>query len=301
MRFQGSIVALVTPMAITGELILSEWKRLIRAHLHANTSGIVVAGSTGESQTLTESEFAELLSVAVQEVRGRIPVIAGTGTACTQTTLERSRLAKSLGADACLVVTPYYNKPSQRGLRAHYEAVACLGLPIILYNAPSRTGCNLQPETIVALSAHPQIIGLKEGSDDLERVPFLKQQCPGFTLLTGEDESCLEFMKAGGHGVVSVTANIAPRPMAQLLSACLAKEWATAERLQAQLIPLHRALFLESNPVPIKWALEAEQQISGGIRLPLLPLDPQYHPAVRSAIHALGAEHVAFWQDNHPS
>lgn len=284
MQWQGSFVALVTPMAENGKIAFDQWASLIEDHLQAGTTGIVVNGTTGESPTVHQKEFEALLTSALSIVKGRIPVIAGTGSNSTEKTIEQTQKARDLGADACLVVTPYYNKPTQKGLIAHYHAVADIGLPVILYNAPGRTLCDCLPETFLEIAKHPNLIALKECVRDLNRLALYKDKIPHIALLTGEDDFSLDFMKAGGDGIISVTANVAPQLMKALIESCLTKDWASAETLHQKLLPLHHALFVQTNPIPVKWVLHYLEKIGPGIRLPLLPLEPAYQTQIASLL-----------------
>jgi 4-hydroxy-tetrahydrodipicolinate synthase len=284
MKFGGSMVALVTPMHNSGEIDFDSFSRLIDWHLAAGTQGLVVLGTTGESVTLTPEEHKAMIGHTLQQVAGRIPVIAGTGTNCTRTTIENTHRANALGVDACLVVTPYYNKPTQQGLFAHYEAVAkSSDKPIFLYNGPGRTGCDLLPETVARLAKLPRIIGFKEvNCPPHNRIEVLKKLVPDdFILLCGDDALNFEFLKAGARGVISVTANVVPEAMRAFCDAALReKDFERAKLIDDNLQILHRVLFLESNPIPVKWLLTQIKQIPTGIRLPLTPLAASYHDAV---------------------
>jgi 4-hydroxy-tetrahydrodipicolinate synthase len=288
--FKGSLVALVTPMQNNGALDKKALYELIEWHIAQKTDGLVIAGTTGEAPTLTKDEQAELISLVVKQVARRIPVIAGTGTNATHSTLANTKQAEALGVDACLLVTPYYNKPPQTGLYQHFKAVADnLSVPIILYNVPGRTACDLLPETIAKLAELPNIIGIKEATGKLERVSELAKLCgKDFGLYSGDDESACEFMLLGGHGVISVTANIAPLAMYDMCTAAIAGQREQAEKINSSLMLLHKNLFLEANPIPVKWALHYMGLINSGIRLPLLPLDAKFHPEVKKALNAAG-------------
>ena len=288
MHWQGSFVALVTPMTEKGDVALDQWASLIEEHLATGTAGIVVNGTTGESPTVHPREFELLLSEAVSLVKGRIPVIAGTGTNSTEKTIEQTQIAAALGANACLVVTPYYNKPTQKGLIAHYQAVADVGLPMILYNAPGRSLCDCLPETFLEIAKHPHLLGLKECVRDLSRLTLYKEKAPHLSFFTGEDDFTLDFMKAGGDGVISVTANVVPKLMHDFMEHCLQKNWPAAEHLHEKLLPLHHALFVQTNPIPVKWALHSLGKIGPGIRLPLLPLESSYRDQLEQVV---GARH----------
>lgn len=283
--FAGSIVALITPMDESGAINLDSFRNLIQWHLQAGTNGIVVHGTTGESATLSAAEKADLLKVAVATVAGQIPVIAGAGTCSTQTTIQEVRLAASCGVDACLVVTPYYNRPTQQGLYEHYKAVAeSTELPIMTYNVPRRTGCDLQPATLAQLAHVKNIVGIKEATGDVTRVAAIKAfSGDRFTLLSGDDATALEFMRSGGQGVVSVTANVAPELMQQMCSAALNNDLQAANEINNKLALLHVALMSEANPIPCKWLLSEMGKIIGGIRLPLTTLSEPLHTMLRNA------------------
>jgi 4-hydroxy-tetrahydrodipicolinate synthase len=285
--FRGSIVALVTPMTAAGELDAQAYAALIERHLAEGTDGIVVGGTTGEAPTLTADELEWLVREAHRLVRGRIPVIAGTGTYATRTSIALTERACAAGADACLVVTPYYNKPTQVGLFAHFIAIAeAASRPVILYNIPSRTACDLLPETTGRLAEHLRIVGIKEGAAGAaERTRRLRDLCgAAFTILSGDDAAAVDVLLAGGDGVVSVTANVAPRAMRELVALARAGDEAGARRIDDRLRPLHEALFVESNPIPVKWALGELGLIGPGIRLPLTALSERHHPSLRSVL-----------------
>ncbi len=286
----GSLVAIVTPMTPSGAIDFDGLTRLIEWHIESGTNGLVVAGTTGESATLTKPEHIGVIEAAVAAARGRVPVIAGTGSNSTVQTVELSRAVDSLGVDGYLVVTPYYNKPPQRGLVEHFQAVAdSVTRPVMLYNVPGRTGVDLLPETVRELAAHPRIFGIKEATGDLARVRVLRELCGAdFALYSGDDATAREFMLGGGQGVVSVTANVAPAAMAAMCAAALAGNAAEAERLDAPLAGLHRDLFIESNPIPVKWALSRMGRIQSGIRLPLVTLVEEAQGAVAEALQAAG-------------
>jgi 4-hydroxy-tetrahydrodipicolinate synthase len=297
-RFQGSMVAIVTPMAGSvspdAPIDWDAFARLIEFHVDAGTDGIVAVGTTGESATLDEAEHIETVRRSVEFARGRVPVIAGTGANSTTEAIQLTSAAKAVGADACLLVTPYYNKPTQEGLYLHYRTVAeAVDIPQILYNVPGRTACDMLPETVGRLAALPNIIGIKEATGDLARVARLRELCgPSFLLLSGDDATAREFMLAGGHGVISVTANVAPKAMHELCVAALAGDAATATRIDAPLAALHRDLFCESNPIPVKWGLHAMGLIGTGIRLPLTWLSSAGETKMRAALRAAGIEPV---------
>jgi 4-hydroxy-tetrahydrodipicolinate synthase len=286
----GSIVAIITPMHPNGELDKPAFLNLLDWHLAANTDGIVVAGTTGESATLEAAEQAELIALAVKHVNGRVPVIAGTGSNSTKHTIALTKAAKAAGADAALIVTPYYNRPTQKGLIAHYTAVAeATEFPIILYNVPGRTGCDLLPETAIQLANVKHIIGIKEASGKHERFAALRAACPGhFAVYSGEDNIGLVAIQAGANGVISVTANVAPAKMHAMCKAALKGDFESAKKIDDELHLLHQRLFLESNPIPTKWVLHTLGKIEAGIRLPLLMLDNTHHQAVKEAMEKAG-------------
>lgn len=287
---QGSIVALVTPMKADGEVDVGSLDRLIEFHIKEGTDAIVAVGTTGESATLNEAEHCEVIRLTVKRVAGRVPVIAGTGANATAEAIHLTRRARELGADACLLVTPYYNKPTQEGLFRHYQAVAdAVAIPQILYNVPGRTACDLLPATVARLASHPNIIGLKEASGQLNRLPELIASCgPDFLLYSGDDATACEFCLQGGHGVISVTANVAPRSMHEMVALARAGEAHAARQVDAGLAALHRDLFIESNPIPVKWAVQQMGLIPSGIRLPLTWLSEPCQPGVRAALQQAG-------------
>jgi 4-hydroxy-tetrahydrodipicolinate synthase len=272
---QGSLVALVTPMNADGSLDWPGLARLLDFHLEAGTDGIVAVGTTGESATLA----------------GRIPVIAGTGANSTTEAITLTRCAKEAGADACLLVTPYYNKPTQEGLYLHHKAVAeAVDIPQILYNVPGRTACDMQADTVARLSSVPNIVGIKEATGDLARARRIRELCgEDFALYSGDDATGCDFLLQGGNGVISVTSNIAPKLMHEMSAAAIAGNAETARAADAKLAAAHRALFVEANPIPVKWALEQMGLIGPGIRLPLTPLSESFHETVRAALRQAGA------------
>lgn len=292
---QGSIPALITPMQSDGSIDYAAWDRLLDFHLTSGTDGVVVGGTTGESPTLEVSELSELLRRAKQRLVGRIPVIAGSGSNSTIKSIELSRAAQEAGADALLVVTPYYNKPTQEGLYRHFIAVAdAVTLPVILYNVPGRTGCDLLPETVIRLSRHPRIIGIKEATGDIGRAErILSGARSGFLLLSGDDPTCAELMAHGACGVISVTANVAPRLMHDVCAAALAGRHAEARRLNESLQGLHAAMFVESNPIPVKWAVSQLGLVGSALRLPLVDLSAHLHAPVLAAMRAVGIAEAA--------
>ncbi|HEX6993541.1 MAG TPA: 4-hydroxy-tetrahydrodipicolinate synthase [Gammaproteobacteria bacterium] len=288
--FAGSMTALVTPMDRDGALDYAALAALVEFHVEAGTDALVVAGTTGESPTLDRDEHIELLEKSCELADGRIPIVAGTGSNSTAQTLKLSRAVDRLPLAGLMIVTPYYNKPTQEGMVRHFSAIAdAVSHPLILYNVPGRTGVDLKPETVARLSAHPNIAGVKEATGELARVERLRDACgPDFALLSGDDATAAEFMLRGGHGVISVTANVAPRQMKALCDAARAGDRARAEQLDALLRALHRDLFVESNPIPVKWALEQMGLIGPGIRLPLTRLSEPCHGVVRAALAAAG-------------
>lgn len=287
---QGSIVALVTPMNAAGDVDVESLNRLIEFHIEQGTDAIVAVGTTGESATLNEEEHCEVIRLTVAQVAGRVPVIAGTGANATAEAIHLTRRASELGADACLLVTPYYNKPTQEGLFRHYQAVAdAVAIPQILYNVPGRTACDLLPATVARLASHPNIVGIKEATGQLNRLTEISQACgPAFLLYSGDDASACEFCLQGGHGVISVTANVAPRLMHDMIRLARAGQAEAARSLDTRLAALHRDLFIESNPIPVKWAVEQMGLIPSGIRLPLTALSDGCQPAVRAALQQAG-------------
>lgn len=280
------MVALVTPMQKEGIIDKKSLFNLVEWHIASHTEALIIAGTTGESATLTDDEHYDVISSVVKQVAKRIPVIAGTGTHSTQHTVELTHNAKKAGADAALIVTPYYNKPSQQGLFEHYKFIAeKVTLPLILYNVPSRTACDLLPETVARLAKITNIIGIKEATGKLERTMEILQQCgKHFEIYSGDDATALDLMLQGAKGVISVTANVAPRKMYELCKAALSGDKAQAEKINTELMPLHKRLFIESNPIPAKWALHEMGLIPPGIRLPLFPLDSKYHREVKEAL-----------------
>jgi 4-hydroxy-tetrahydrodipicolinate synthase len=288
--FRGSIVALITPMHEDGRIDEESLGRLVEFHVEAGTSAIVAVGTTGESATLDEAEHCEVIRWVVELAAGRIPVIAGTGANSTTEAIALTKCAKEAGADAALLVTPYYNKPTQEGLYLHHKAVAeAVDIPQILYNVPGRTACDMLPETAARLSLIPNIVGIKEATGDLDRLARLRTICAeDFDLLSGDDSSACEFILQGGHGDVSVTANVAPRLMQQMCSAALAGRRDEALAINARLDPLHRKLFVQSSPIPVKWAVAEMGLSQPGIRLPLTWLSEDAQPVVRAAMQQAG-------------
>ena len=291
MVIKGSIVALVTPMNDSGRVDYQALKNLVEWHISQKTDGIVVVGTTGESCTLTPQEAEQVITEVVQTANKRIPIIAGTGNSSTQSTIEQTQKAQSLGADAALIITPYYNRPTQEGLFLHYQAIAnsVSGFPIILYNNPGRTGCDLKVETVAKLSKIPNIYGIKDPTGDLNRIYDHQWQCqPGFKVFSGDDPTCLHFMLAGGDGVISITANVAPKMMHDLAEAALSKQQTIAKEIDSQLFKIHRLMVVEPNPIPVKWALSHMQRIHPSIRLPLTSLSASSQTEMIEQLNLLG-------------
>ncbi len=288
--FHGSMVALVTPMREDGAIDEDSLEALVEFHVGEGTDAIVAVGTTGESATLDEKEHCGLLRRIVELVRGRIPVIAGTGANSTSEAIELTRCGMQAGADACLLVTPYYNKPTQEGLYLHYKAVAeAVPVPQILYNVPGRTACDLLPETVERLAPIANIVGIKEATGDLARGREILERCGDrLDLYSGDDATAMELILLGAKGDISVTANVAPRAMHDMCAAALAGDRARAEALDAPLRSLHRDLFIESSPIPVKWALHEMGFIPPGLRLPLTPLSAACHDTVRAALREAG-------------
>jgi len=288
--FQGSLVALVTPMLEDGAVDVDALRRLVDWHVEQGTDGIVAVGTTGESATLDTEEHCRTIRQVVDFVAGRIPVIAGTGANSTTEAIELTACAKAAGADACLLVTPYYNKPTQEGLYLHHKAVAeAVDIPQLLYNVPGRTACDMLPETIGHLSKVDNIVGAKEATGELDRLPRIRELTgPDFGLYSGDDATGCEFMLRGGNGVISVTSNVAPKTMHLMCQAALAGDRAEAERLDASLAGLHQKLFVEANPIPVKWVLAEMGMMGRGIRLPLTWLTEGVRDQVRSAMKQAG-------------
>jgi 4-hydroxy-tetrahydrodipicolinate synthase len=291
MSFSGSLVAIVTPMRPDGAIDVEAWIRLLDFHLANGTNGVVVGGTSGESATLRESELRELSVSACERVRGRLAVIVGVGTSSTATTVERVRWLSDLPVDGFLLVTPAYNRPTQEGLYRHFAAAAAASAkPIVLYNVPSRTAVDMQPATVARLSRVARIVGVKEAVPESSRVRALVDATPrDFVVLSGEDATAREAIGCGARGVISVTANVAPRAMSEMVAAALAGDGTRARELDTPLERLHRDLFVETNPIPVKWALAQMGLIGGAVRLPLTPLSEAHHATVRAAARAAGA------------
>ena len=288
---KGSLVALITPMTDAGAVDWVAFEQLIQWHLEAGTHGIVPVGTTGESSTLSVAEHLEVVQRTVALVAGRVPVVAGTGANATAEAIHLTQQAASSGADACLVVTPYYNKPTQEGLYRHYEAIASSSsVPLVLYNVPPRTACDMLPETVARLAAIDNIIAIKEACGDPERVSAIKQLvADDFIVLSGEDGQTLRMMQLGAVGTISVTANVLPEKMASFCQAFLDGDLESANRLDAELQPVHEVLFIESSPQPTKWALHEMGKIGRGIRLPLIELSEQHRPELIARLTTAGA------------
>ena len=287
---QGSIVALVTPMHNDGAVDYENLRRLVEFHIEQGTDALVAVGTTGESATLSETEHCAVIQAVVKVVDGRIPVIAGTGANSTTEAITLTQLAKDTGADACLLVTPYYNKPTQEGLYWHYRTIAeTVAIPQILYNVPGRTACDLLPETIGRLASIDNIVGVKEATGDLSRVKQIRDLCgDAFALYTGDDASSCEFCLMGGNGSITVTGNVAPKLVHEMIRAAMAGDRVTAEAIDAKLTALHQHLFIQSNPIPVKWAVAEMGLMERGIRLPLTWLTEECFPVVRAAMQEAG-------------
>jgi 4-hydroxy-tetrahydrodipicolinate synthase len=290
----GSLVAIATPMRQGGALDFPALGKLIDFHVESGTAGVVVVGTTGESPTVDVDEHCALIRTAIELTRGRVPVIAGTGANSTSEAIELTEFARSAGAASALSVVPYYNKPTQEGLYRHFRAIAeKVDLPLILYNVPGRTVADLGNETALRLAQVPGIVGIKDATADLGRGSELIRGLAlagkhDFAVYSGEDITALPLMMMGAHGVISVTANVAPALMAKMCAAALAGDFAAARACNDRLLPLHRRLFVEANPIPVKWALAEMGYIQNELRLPLVPLSPQYHDTVRAALRDAG-------------
>ncbi len=288
--FRGSIVALVTPMRADGAIDDESLARLVEFHVENGTDGIVVVGTTGESATLDTPEHCGLIRRVVELAAGRVPVIAGTGANSTTEAIELTRCGKEAGADACLLVTPYYNKPTQEGLYRHFRTVAeAVDIPQILYNVPGRTACDMLPVTVARLASVPGIVGIKEATGKVERVTEILDRAGGaISVYSGDDGTAREAILAGARGDISVTANVAPRLMHEMCMLALGGDREGALAVDERLMPLHKALFVESNPIPVKWALHEMGLIPEGIRLPLTPLSEGLRPVIREALAKAG-------------
>ncbi len=286
----GSIVALVTPMREDESIDFEALRRLIDWHIAEGTACIGVVGTTGESPTVSVEEHCEIIRVAVQHTAGRVPVMAGAGANSTREAIELSQFAKKVGADCTLSVVPYYNKPTQEGIYQHFKAIAeAVDIPLVLYNVPGRTVADMQPETTLRLAQVPGIVAIKEASGNIDRAAWLIKQAPaGFSIYSGDDPTAIALMLLGGHGNVSVTANVAPGAMARLCEAAIRGDALRAREVHMQLLALHKLLFVESNPIPVKWALQRMGRIAAALRLPLVPLSASQHAALEQALREAG-------------
>lgn len=291
----GSLVAIATPMHADGGLDLDRFRRLIDWHIHNGTNGLVVVGTTGESPTVDFEEHCLLIRTAVEHARGRVPIVAGTGANSTREAIELQAFARSAGADMALSVVPYYNKPGQEGLYRHFRAIAeAVDLPMIVYNVPGRTVADLHNDTVVRLAAVKNIVGIKDATGNLERGADLLARVPrDFAVYSGDDGTGLALMLMGGHGVISVTANVAPKAMREMCDAALSGNLEQARAINNMLIGLHRHLFVEANPIPVKWVLEQMGLVGPGIRLPLTPLADQHHAVLHAAMRQAGIDREA--------
>lgn len=287
---RGSLVAIVTPMSEDGALDLAALRKLVDWHIAEGTDGIVIVGTTGESPTVDYDEHCQLIRTTVEQAAGRVPVIAGTGANSTSEAIELTECAKAAGAAAGLSVVPYYNKPTQEGLYQHYRKIAeAVDLPLMLYNVPGRTVADLANDTTLRLAQVPGVVGLKDATGNMERASDLLRRAPkDFAIYSGDDASGLAFMLLGGHGVISVTANVAPRLMHRMCEAAFAGNLAQGREINNKLLPLHSKLFVEANPIPVKWACAEMGLMSGGLRLPLTPLSAAHHETLREAMRHAG-------------
>ncbi|MBZ9613584.1 4-hydroxy-tetrahydrodipicolinate synthase [Rheinheimera maricola] len=291
--FRGSWVALITPMTASGEIDYSGLKLLVDFHLQNGTTGVVIMGTTGEAATISFAEQLEVITAVCDQVKGRIGVVAGNGANATAEAVERTKTLSKLPVDGFLTVTPFYNKPMQKGMILHFNAVAAAtNKPVLLYNVPGRTGVDLLPETVAELAKTANIVGIKEATGSMQRLAELKQLCPAdFMLLSGDDASAAEFMLQGGHGVISVTTNVAPKQMALLCQAALSGDKAAAQQIDGNLQALHHDLFIEANPIPAKWALFKMGLIgSDMMRLPLTQLEPIHGAIIEQALATAGIQ-----------
>ena len=288
---KGSFVALVTPMRPDGALDFEALGKLIDWHVESGSDGLVIVGTTGESPTVDFDEHCQLVRAAVEAAAGRVPIMAGTGANSTREAIELTRYAKEAGATAGLSVAPYYNKPGQEGLYRHFRAVAeAVDLPLVLYNVPGRTASDISNDTVLKLAGIPNVVGIKDATGNIERgCDLIYRATEDFAIYSGDDASALALMLLGGHGVISVTANVAPRKMHEMCAAALTGDLATAKRINRELFGLHRRLFVEANPIPVKWAVQQLKKIEAGIRLPLTPLSEANYEAVREAMRQAGA------------
>jgi 4-hydroxy-tetrahydrodipicolinate synthase len=287
---QGSLVAIVTPMHDNGSLDIQALTKLIDFHIDQGTDGIVIVGTTGESPTVDVDEHCMLIKTTIEHVASRVPVIAGTGANSTKEAIDLTKNAKNLGADACLLVAPYYNKPTQEGLYQHYRAVAeAVDIPQILYNVPGRTGCDISNDTALRLAMIPNIVGIKDATGSVERGTDLILRAPkDFAIYSGDDATGMALMLLGAHGVISVTANVAPKLMHEMYIAATTGKVKEACQINGQLFALHQKLFIEANPIPVKWVLQQMGKIGAGIRLPLVPLSTQHYEVLRNAMKQAG-------------
>jgi len=286
--FQGSIVAIVTPMNTDGSLDTKSFKSLLDYHIESKSDGVVVVGTSGEAPTIDFDEHTFLIKEAVNHINGKIPVIAGSGANSTKEAIFLTKKSKELGADACLLITPYYNKPNQRGMYEHFKAINDnVDIPQILYNVPCRTGVDIDNETVKDLSELKNIIGIKDATGEIDRIDYLKNKVnQKFLFLSGDDTSFLDYMQHGGVGAISVTANVRPDLMHDICKKMLNQQFEDAKKINQKLEPLHRAMFLESNPIPVKWLLNYLGKINSKIRLPLVTLDEKYHQNLIDAYEA---------------
>jgi len=289
-QIRGSIPAIVTPMHEDGSLDLPAFRKLIDWHAEEGSNGLVVVGTSGESATLSVDEHILMVKTAVEHTAKRFPIIAGAGGNSTSEAVELAKAAKEVGADATLQVVPYYNKPTQEGMYQHFRKIAeSVDLPVILYNVPGRTVADMNHDTVLRLADVPGIVGVKEATGNIDRAANLIKYAPAhFAIYSGDDPTAIALMLLGGHGNISVTANVAPRAMSELCRAALAGDAITARKIHLSLLSLHKQMFCESNPIPAKWALAALGRMEGGIRLPLTPLDARYHDVVRDALRETG-------------
>lgn len=289
-QITGSIVALVTPMLDDGSVDYPALRKLIDWHIAEGTDCIGVVGTTGESPTVNVQEHCEIIRVAVEQAAGRVPIMAGCGANCTAEAIELTQFAKKVGADCQLQVVPYYNKPTQEGQYRHFKAIAeAVDLPMILYNVPGRAVADMAHDTVLRLAQVPGIVGIKEATGQIDRAQWLIREAPkGFAIYSGDDPTAVALMLCGGHGNISVTANIAPRLMHELCVAAMAGDTKRAMEIQFKLLPLHKNLFIEANPIPVKWAVARLKLCGGTLRLPMTPLTPANEAALESALHASG-------------
>jgi 4-hydroxy-tetrahydrodipicolinate synthase len=288
---KGSMIAIATPMHASGEVNYDSLAKYVEFHIENDSDALVPAGTTGESATLDHAEHCEVIRFVIEQVNGRVPVIAGTGANSTREAIELTQYAKDVGADACLLVTPYYNKPTQEGLVLHHQAIAkAVAIPQVLYNVPGRTACDMLPETAIRLSQVENIIGIKEATGDISRCKkILAESKDEFLLISGDDATAMEFLLAGGHGVITVTGNVAPKLFHELCMACIEGDRTKAEQINSKLERLNKDLFLESSPIPVKWCLAEMGLFSTGIRLPMTPLSSTHHETLREALRIAGS------------